>query len=163
MPRKHRSDPLAKLEGGVAVAALARQQMQEPETTGEKADPLEVCPAVPDIVVVPAVPAGHVAEAWYAAMERHVLANHVGAVAELANGPLERPFVGLVHVCVQMTMPMARARSARPSSLCASATVRGGPIRMVPPDVPDRTRLAARPMSMAASVTALERLVASRE
>ena len=42
-------------------------------------------------------------------MERHVVANHVGAVAELANGPLERPFVGLVHVCFQTTMPMARS------------------------------------------------------
>src|SRR5215211_18435 len=113
MPGKDGPEPVAKRQGGVAVPALARQQMQKPETTGEKADPLKVGPAIPNVIVVPAVSAGHVAEAWHAAMERHVLANHVGAVAELANGPLERPFV--VHVYFQTTMPMARSRSARPS------------------------------------------------
>src|SRR5215217_3501421 len=64
MPSKDGPDPLAKRQGGVAVPAFARQQMQKPETTGEKADPLKVGPAIPDVLVVPAVSAGHVAEAW---------------------------------------------------------------------------------------------------
>src|SRR6266545_1490396 len=97
MPREDGPDPLAKSQGGVTVPRLARQQVQEPETTGEKADPLKVRPAVPDVLVVPRVSAGQVVQARHAAAESHVVANHVGAVAKLANGPLERLLKILVH------------------------------------------------------------------
>ena len=37
MSREHRADALAELQGGIAIARLAGQQMQQPQTAREEA------------------------------------------------------------------------------------------------------------------------------
>src|SRR5262249_3249123 len=60
------------------------------------------------------------------------------------------------------TRAIAASSSSRPRSISASVTVRGGAMRIVPPDAPARTMLAERPSSSAVSVTASEIAAAER-
>ena len=81
MPGENRTDPLADLQGGVRVTLVMGHQMQEPKTAGQKADPLKIGPAIPDVVVVPCISAGHVIEPRHPAVQLHVVANRVSPVA----------------------------------------------------------------------------------
>src|SRR5580704_12878149 len=71
--------------------------MQKPKTAGQKADPLKVGPAIPDVVIVPGISARHVVEPRHRAVQLHVVANCVSTVAEIANSPLKRSLIVLVH------------------------------------------------------------------
>ena len=98
MARENWTDPLAELHSGVGVALLTRKKMQKPKATGQEADPLKVCPAIPDIMIVPSIAAGHVVQTRYSAMQLKVGANGVSSVAKMANGLLKHSLVVFVHI-----------------------------------------------------------------
>lgn len=98
---ENRPNPLADVHRCIGVALLACQQMQQPQAAGEEACPLEIGPAVPDVVVIPAVLAGHQVETRHAAIFRSALlqliAERVRAQAQIADGAFEGSLVVLVE------------------------------------------------------------------
>src|SRR5258708_12818515 len=154
MARENWTDSLEEVHGGFGVPLLTREKMQKPKATGQEADPLKVSPAIPDIVIVPSISAGHVVQTRYSAMQLKVGANSISSVAKMANGLLKRSLVVFVHVSSmslaigsrhQMTDAIARSSSASPSSSSSSLTMTAPAMPILPPHAPQRPMLPARP------------------
>jgi len=78
-------------------SAAARQQIQQPKTAGQKADPTEKSAQLsPDIVVVEVYPPS-CSEARHAAARLHVVANRVAPLQRIADCALERSAEILIH------------------------------------------------------------------